>query len=223
LSTRQGAGKARNIPGALLALLRKDPFTRIRTDDELAALVRQTAARASRPYATLVHHLVGADEHLDEEQARQFWLDAVSQRRRLSTALGRPVALRVAALDLLTSARTATEVQQPVLVSPLILGSVLESLTTDALTGLANREHFFVILSHELRQRFRLPPVVAYVDLDRFKAVNDQYGHSRGDALLAELGHIWERQSRRGDLMARMGGDEFAALFAELDGNKGDR
>jgi diguanylate cyclase (GGDEF)-like protein len=56
---------------------------------------------------------------------------------------------------------------------------------------------------------------VALLDLDGFKAVNDTYGHMAGDALLAELAAAWQAQIRRGDLLARYGGDEFALIMPD--------
>jgi len=87
----------------------------------------------------------------------------------------------------------------------------------DPLTGLANRAYFQLAADRELalagRGRARFS--VALLDLDGFKAVNDTYGHMAGDALLAELAAAWQAQIRRGDLLARYGGDEFALIMPD--------
>ncbi|HLT70889.1 MAG TPA: GGDEF domain-containing protein, partial [Acidimicrobiales bacterium] len=82
--------------------------------------------------------------------------------------------------------------------------------TTDPLTRLANRSAF------EMRLAQAEGPVsVAVLDLDRFKPVNDSYGHEVGDAVLRVVAERLALGVRRGDLAARIGGDEFAVVFAE--------
>jgi diguanylate cyclase (GGDEF)-like protein len=86
---------------------------------------------------------------------------------------------------------------------------------TDALTMLPNLRSFFDYVRTEVsrRQRHRRPLCVAYLDLDNFKQVNDQYGHAAGDELLTRVGAMLRESIRGGDLFARIGGDEFALVF----------
>lgn len=90
---------------------------------------------------------------------------------------------------------------------------------TDALTGLANRSTF----TERLRELFAasrrgaLAFAVLYLDLDRFKDVNDTLGHPIGDRLLVETGERMQRCVRETDLVARIGGDEFAVLQTDLN------
>lgn len=85
----------------------------------------------------------------------------------------------------------------------------------DALTGLANRSSFETQLEDLLRviARSRQQHALVFLDLDRFKAVNDTAGHAAGDALLQELAALMRRMVRPGDLLARLGGDEFGLLL----------
>jgi diguanylate cyclase (GGDEF)-like protein len=90
---------------------------------------------------------------------------------------------------------------------------------TDALTGLLNSRAFHekaeaMLLDAGPRQR---PATLAYIDLDHFKRVNDRDGHDAGDRLLARIGGLLATVLGPYGLVARMGGDEFAALLPDLD------
>ncbi len=96
----------------------------------------------------------------------------------------------------------------------LVLRDELESLArTDPLTGLLNRRALAARLSERFAEPRTVPFVVAMLDLDRFKPVNDEYGHAVGDALLCALAARLTSSLREGDLVARLGGDEFALIF----------
>jgi diguanylate cyclase (GGDEF)-like protein/PAS domain S-box-containing protein len=92
----------------------------------------------------------------------------------------------------------------------------LETLAlTDQLTALPNRRAWAEILDRELARAARdgLPVCVAVLDLDGFKRYNDDRGHLAGDALLSQAADAWRTELRGGDVLARYGGDEFAALI----------
>ncbi|HEY0371216.1 MAG TPA: EAL domain-containing protein, partial [Thermoanaerobaculia bacterium] len=88
----------------------------------------------------------------------------------------------------------------------------------DALTGLPNRllfrDRLTIALAHAKRQH--TPLVVMFLDLDRFKNVNDTLGHSLGDELLRVVAERLRSVLREGDTIARMGGDEFTVLLSDL-------
>ena len=84
---------------------------------------------------------------------------------------------------------------------------------TDPLTGLANRRSFFDCLERALARRDGEALSVAILDANGLKALNDRLGHAAGDEALVRVGELLQAGVREGDLVARIGGDEFAVLF----------
>ena len=89
----------------------------------------------------------------------------------------------------------------------------------DPLTGLANRRAFTSRLEEELARsgRHDAPIALLAIDLDKFKSVNDTYGHAGGDVVLVTASDVLRRAARSEDVPARLGGDEFALLLAHCD------
>lgn len=98
--------------------------------------------------------------------------------------------------------------------------AMLEALSvTDELTTLLNRRGFNDALVRTLAnaKRHREHGLLAYIDLDEFKYVNDTYGHAAGDHLLKNVAALLKDKIRSTDFAARLGGDEFAVLFVRAD------
>jgi diguanylate cyclase (GGDEF)-like protein/PAS domain S-box-containing protein len=100
-----------------------------------------------------------------------------------------------------------------------LLDRLAELSRTDELTGLPNRRAWEELLDRELRvaKRTGLPLSVVMLDLDFFKAYNDQHGHQGGDRLLWLAGHLWRENLRDTDVLARWGGEEFGLLLPACD------
>ena len=87
--------------------------------------------------------------------------------------------------------------------------------TRDRLTGVANRETLLSCLTTEVERanRYRQPLSVAFVDIDRFKGINDTYGHNSGDAVLRQVANLVAHNTRSSDFVGRYGGEEFMLIL----------
>jgi diguanylate cyclase (GGDEF)-like protein/PAS domain S-box-containing protein len=95
--------------------------------------------------------------------------------------------------------------------------------THDALTQLVNRREFEYQLEHAVHsaQGYGIEHVMLYLDLDRFKIVNDTSGHIAGDELLRQVSQVFKSKIRKTDILARLGGDEFALIMYQCSAKKG--
>ena len=95
-------------------------------------------------------------------------------------------------------------------------GELRQMVTTDALTGCRNRRYFDEVIGKELQRhrRYRLPLSILFIDVDRFKNVNDTLGHEAGDNVLRAVARFLARHVREADYVFRWGGDEFMVLIS---------
>jgi diguanylate cyclase (GGDEF)-like protein len=91
--------------------------------------------------------------------------------------------------------------------------------SVDGMTGLFNRRHFLSLAEIEWNryQRRRRPISLVLFDIDRFKSINDRFGHQAGDYVITEIAAICQQQKRKSDLIARFGGEEFLILLPETN------
>ncbi|MUL63777.1 hypothetical protein BOO86_04810 [Mycobacterium sp. CBMA 234] len=108
----------------------------------------------------------------------------------------------------------------PILIQALIEGARRTARTTvqkvniDPLTGLSNRRGMYARADELMQSDSTVTLVAAIIDLDRFKGLNDEHGHDRGDAALKAVAGVLAACTRESDIAARLGGDEFGALVA---------
>lgn len=95
-----------------------------------------------------------------------------------------------------------------------LMGRLTHMSTTDALTGIVNRRHGEYLLELEVRraQRYKAPLSLIVFDIDRFKAINDQYGHPVGDVVIRAVSEATQAALRNSDVLVRSGGEEFQII-----------
>ncbi|MBV6816482.1 diguanylate cyclase [Rahnella sp. PD12R] len=93
--------------------------------------------------------------------------------------------------------------------------AIMQISVRDGLTGLYNRRHWESLLNTELEsfRRYRHKTTLVLIDIDHFKAINDNYGHSVGDQAIILLAQELQHTMRAADIIGRFGGDEFAAIL----------
>jgi diguanylate cyclase (GGDEF)-like protein len=117
-----------------------------------------------------------------------------------------------------TAARLAAEVERlsaELAASQLRIGELENRIDVDPLTQTFNRRGFERALSRSVAyvKRYQAAAALVYLDLDEFKPVNDRHGHAAGDAVLKAVSGALQREVRASDIVARIGGDEFAVLL----------
>ena len=153
---------------------------------------------------------------LNEAQSLDIWEQVLARKRELSENAGKNVALQVALVDVLASANL---LRLPILMEYEDLRKLQINATTDPLTGLYNRRFFDDYFEKELNRSIRYSHRLALVvfDLQRFKQVNDLYGHPQGDVVLQMVATTLRKSMRTSDYAFRLGGDEFALLLPQSD------
>ncbi|MBF0158359.1 MAG: GGDEF domain-containing protein [Magnetococcales bacterium] len=128
------------------------------------------------------------DQQLQEQEAHQFWHTFLNDM--------------------------AEELRLP-LERALIYEDLYDQARRDLLTGLVNRRVFEERIEHEMAnaQRYKHSLVMAALDLDHFKQINDRMGHAEGDEALRRVSQVLRDGIRDSDILARIGGDEFALLL----------
>lgn len=147
---------------------------------------------------------------LDERQARAAAAFAKSDRfQALLSGMG--------FLLLLAVALAANYLRRAVDREAVVRRELQRLASSDELTGLANRREFLGALDRELAtaRRTGRPLALALIDIDHFKRVNDTHGHPAGDAVIRAVAELASGAMRGGDLVGRVGGEEFAILLPD--------
>jgi len=155
-----------------------------------------------------------------EKDSKLLWNEILDHKNRISKILNRNVEISVATLDYLTNIKN--EIKNPKLIGEAFIGKIAEIASIDPLTKLYNRQYLFIKLKEELNRytRYQTTFSILMIDLDNFKAINDSFGHQKGDEILSKFGNILEISKRELDICARYGGEEFIIILPHTDKNE---
>ena len=101
----------------------------------------------------------------------------------------------------------------------------IQLATLDELTMISNRRGFLTMAEHSLKlcQRKKMPMSVILFDLNKFKLINDEYGHHEGDFVLNRFAEVMQHVFRQSDVIGRLGGDEFVVMLTDSDHGQIDK
>jgi diguanylate cyclase (GGDEF)-like protein len=153
---------------------------------------------------------------LSEDRSLELWEEVLTRQQALAGSAGQLVSFQTAVVDVFT---TSDLFRVPVLIERSELKKLELNAVTDPLTGLHNRRLFQETFQKELNRakRYAQPLSLVMLDLHRFKEVNDQHGHPRGDEVLRAAAATLRKSLRTSDAAFRIGGDEFAMMLPQTD------
>ena len=162
-------------------------------------------------YRELLYLLAHLQFPLDE--AEQHWKSIVELRERMESTLRMPVDLRVALVSYFVDVNR--KLKSPKVIELKLFQETQASVFRDALTGLFNYRYFREELSREIQrcERYKSPFSLIMIDIDNFKAYNDEYGHEAGNEALITVARTLARSVRDVDTASRYGGEEFVLIL----------
>lgn len=172
--------------------------------------------RGASFYSDLIFVLTG--RRCTQARANRMWNEIIAHCEFLTRTLGRNPGIVVAALDYLTNIQ-GREALEFSLIETRKLDKMLERAVVDGLTELYDHHTLLTLLDKEIQRAKRYAERVSLLllDLDDFKQVNDDFGHQKGDEVLAQVATVVRQTIRSMDIAGRYGGEEFAIVIPEAD------
>lgn len=181
------------------------------TQDEKALIGEQQNLRGHVFFSDLLYAVT--HHYFPPEISEDLWSAIVLHKASMSKQLGRNVRITVASLDYLSN--ITSQLVAPTLISETYVSRIANLSMRDGMTGLFNHSSCYELLELELRnhRRYGVGLSLLLLDIDDFKAVNDQHGHQEGDRILIEMAQMMLAQVRDSDICCRFGGEEFVVIL----------
>lgn len=185
-------------------------------DDALIQEI-ETLVKGEGPLAIQQTFHLLADVDLPLSECYRHWRNLLDHRQEMMTKLQRPVNLTTVFCDYLQN--TTHFLDYPRIIETARYENAVRKSHYDTLTGLFNRCYFDEVYSQQvaLAKRYSEEFTVLFLDIDNFKAINDEHGHHSGDTVLKTMADIIAREKRDSDIAARFGGEEFILLLTHSD------
>ena len=183
-------------------------------DEKLVTALDDVVAEFGQQAFPVIFHVLTHLE-LSRQEAEDSWREICLHRREMSNQLGHNVNLRTAICDYFCSIHKS--LKNPKVVEIHIFENTINSAKYDRLTGLYNRAYFDESLVREVARakRYGTELSVLFLDIDNFKAVNDNHGHLAGDLVLKDLSQAIRDAIRSEDIASRYGGEEIVIILPE--------
>lgn len=193
-------------------ILNEDPLNETIVKDEFEALHKGKETEGFVDFFKILTNLT-----FSEADAEYYWKSIINHMEDLSMRLGRNIGFRVAMLDFFINVNK--KLDNPKVIELKLYEEAVNLAVTDKLTGVYNRNFFEKYIDGEFSrsQRYENDLTFIMIDIDDFKQINDQFGHDRGDQILAGFGAILRECCRNEDVICRYGGDEFMIVCPETD------
>lgn len=149
----------------------------------------------------------------EEDKAKIIFEEILQHKKEVEKLLQRDIGMSVATLDYLQNIKKI--IYNPIIIEENTSNFLTDSTTKDGLTNLYVRDILDVFLKKEIDNAKRKNSYVSFamIDIDDFKAVNDTYGHQKGDEVLETIGKIINHNTREMDFAARYGGEELCIVM----------
>jgi len=210
---------------AVLEILPYPIYIARRSDGRLLFVNRKTCLLFERGAGAMLHG-TSVDFFADAKERSNLrkLFDTLNDIRdvevKMKTSLGREFMAELSAIKMdYNGAPCVLVALNDISERKALEAELMHQASTDALTGICNRRYFIAESEQELRrsQRFKRPLSVMMLDVDHFKPINDRHGHAVGDAVLQGVVKRAMESLRQSDQIARLGGEEFAALLPETN------
>lgn len=212
------AGLTRSLSKAILIKPNSSQYNYL-FQMNLLAVVNQIIDQPGEPEED-VPRLLGLPGALVGVDLRKILDDLDVHRKKMESELGRTVHEAAALLDLLSQEGSNNDIDDFCVLRKDAMQDLMHAAVYDKLTGLFSRNIMETRLREEYRRasRYDLPLSILFVDVDDFKAINDNFGHAEGDRVLSFLGRTILERLREVDIALRYGGEEFIIILPHTDG-----